>query len=465
MVPPIAMPSLTLTVTPPGGAPVSYAANLAWAGANQSPTITQNFGRQGDTATLPLVEDFGTGTPHVAVLAESQISLYDNIAAVNLFSGVVTAPTQCVINPTMNEWDLACVDYTLYADNADVHGVFYGWTVDQIIISLTVQAGCGITAVSVANGGFVEPGPQLASYVLNQNPLSTAWRQLAALAGGATPYGWFVDQNLELHFFDASTAQSSGVTFTTVPTVGGSLTEGHIAPDSQNSLTQDATSLANKILVQGANQPHPGGSPSTAAPTDTWVGNGAQSAWPLRFTVSGTPILYVGGVAQAVTVAQAGAAVAGAWVVAQNSVGAWFLLAANAPGAGVSLEIWYTYLTPVIAQAQDLSSQAQFTGPNSGVFERFVSDSSLTTPPMALARAQQMRTEYAFPVQRVVFNTSPDFLGWVRAGWTCAINNTLLYDPQSRSWGGIADQFIITANTITFGNGGYRTMAITAVRI
>lgn len=462
---PIAIPNLTLTITPPGGAPVSYATHLAWAGANQSPTITQNFGRQGDTALMPLVEDFGAGSPTVAVLAESQISLYDNTAAANLFSGVVTAPTQCVVNPTANEWDLACVDYTLYADNADAHGIFYGWTVDQIIISLTGQAGCGITAVSTANGGFVEPGPQLASYVLNQNPLSTAWRQLAALAGGSTPYGWFVDQNLELHFFDASTAQSSGVTFTNLPTVGGSLTEGHFIRDSQYALTQDATSLANKILVQGANQPHPGGSPSTASPTDTWVGNGAQSAWPLRFTVSGTPTLYVGGVEQTVTVASAGASASGAWVVAQNSVGAYFLIAATAPAAGVSLKIWYTYLTPIIAQAQDLPSQAQFTGPNLGVFERFVSDSSLTTPPMALARAQQMRTEYAFPVQRLTFNTSPDFLGWVRAGWTCAINNTLLYDPQSQTWGGINDLFIITANTVTFGAGGYRSMAITAVRI
>ena len=462
---PIAIPNLTLTVTPPGGAPVSYATHLAWAGANQSPTITQNFGRQGDTATFPLVEDFGSGAPTVAVLAESQISLYDNTAAVSLFSGVVTAPTQCVINPTMNEWDCACVDYTLYADNKDVRGIFYGWTVDQIVISLTAQAGCGITAASTADGGFVEPGPQLASYVLNQNPLSTAWRQLAALAGGNTPYGWFVDQNLELHFFDATTAQASGVTFTTSPTVEGSLTEGHINLDSQNAYTQDATSLANLVLVQGANLPHPGGSPSTKAPTDTWVGNGVQNAWPLRYTVSGTPTVHAGGVKQAVVVAQSGATASGPWVVEQNSVGGWFLVAATAPPAGTVVQAWYTYLTPIIAQAQDLPSQAQFTGPNLGVFERFVSDSSLTTPPMALARAQQMRTEYAFPVQRVVFNTSPDFIGWVRAGWTCTVHNTLLYDPQSQAWGGIVDTFIITANTISFGQGGYRSMAITAVRI
>ena len=458
-------PHLSLTITPPGGSPTDYTAYLGYSDTVQQMTVTQNFGRQGDTAVFPLVEDWGqTGTRHVAILAQSQVSLVDEHSGQNLFAGVANAPTQVVRSPTFNEWDVSATDYTTYADNAIVQGIFFGWTVDQIVISLVAQANCGITAVSSADGGFVEPGPQLASYVLNFNPLSTAWRQLATLASSVTPYGWFVDQNLELHFFDASSAQASGVTFTTVPTTFGSTTEGHIALDTQNAYEQDGTALSNRILVQGANLTVNGGSPSTAPATDTWMADGAQSAWPLRYTVSGTPTLYVGGVETTVVVAPSGATVSGPWVVEQNSVGAYFLVAEVAPAYGTSIQAWYSYLKPVVAQVSDYLSQAEYVGPNGGVYSQFISDSSLTTVPMAQARAQQTRVEYAFVVGRVTFDTTEDWLGWVRAGWTCQVVNTFVYDNQSESWG-LNDTFIVIMNTVTWQDTGFRTMQITAVRI
>lgn len=463
----VAAPHLTLTVTPPGGAPTDYTTHLAWAGTQQTMTITQNFGRQGDTSLLPLVEDYAAlGTPSIAFLAESQVSLYDNTAATNLFAGVANSATQSIIvNKTLNEWDLACVDYTVYADNRPVHGIFYGWTVDQIVISLVQQADCGITAASVADGGYVEPGPQLASYVLNFNPLSTAWRQLANLAGSTTPWGWYVDENLELHFFPGTEALSSGVTFTTAPTVAGSLTEGHILLDSQNANQQDGTMLSNRILVQGANQTISYGSTSNT-PTDTWLADGTQTAWPLRYTVTGTPILHIGGVSTTVVVADKGSTASGPWVIEQNSIGQYFLVAASAPSTGTEIQAWYDYLVPVVAQASDQASIDRYTGPNGGIFGQYVSDSSLTTVPMALARAQQLRTEYAFVVQRLSFNTSPDWIGWIRAGWSCVVADpeALLYDPQADAYG-FTDTFVIVANTVTFGDGGYRSMQITSVRI
>lgn len=463
----VAAPNLTFTVTPPGGSPTDYTRHLAWAGAQQQMTITQNFGRQGDTALCPLVEDYASrGTPSIAILGMSQVSLYDNTAGQNLFAGVANSATQSIIvNKTLNEWDLGCVDYTLYADNRDVHGIFFGWTVDAIVVSLVAQADCGITAATVADGGYVEPGPQLASYVLNFNPLSTAWRQLANLAGSTTPWGWYVDSNLELHFFPGAQALASGVTFTTAATTAGSLTEGHILLDSQNAYQQDGTSLSNRILVQGANTTVSGGSPTTKAATDTWQADGTQSAWPLRYTVTGTPILHVGGVAQTgLIVAASGSSASGPWVVEQNAIGQYFLVAEVAPAYGTLIQIWYTYLEPVVMQASDYTSIAQYTGPNNGIYSQFVSDSSLTTAPMAMARAQQMRSEYAFVVERFTFNSSPDFIGWVRAGWTCYVVNGLAYDIQSSSWG-VSDTFVIIANTVTFGDGGYRTMQVTAVRI
>lgn len=459
----VARPDLTLTITPPGGSPTAYANYLAYTGHGASMTITQNFGRQGDTATLPLVDEYST-TPNYQIPVMSQVSLFDVNCSQTLFAGLVTDPSLVVTGPNRNEWALNCTDYTFYADSAIVHGTFNGLTADQVVILLTEQANCGITAASVADGGFVAPGPVMANLILNYCSLSTAWRKLAVLAGASTPYGWFVDQNLALHFYDASTAQSSGVTFTTSPTgTGGSLTQGHILLDSNNKYEWDGTSLHNRILVQGATQTVP--QPTTGPATDTWLADGSQVAWPLRYTVSGTPTLKVGGVRQTVTSVTPGTtAPPSGWSAQQNAFGQYFLFNADPPEAGALMQAWYSYSVPVVAQATDYASVSAFPGPNGGIFAEFVSDTTLTTVPMARARARQERVEYAFPAERATFNTSEDFLGWVRAGQTCVINNRFIWDTQSSSWG-VNDTFLVTANTVTFATGGYRQQQIAAVRL
>lgn len=460
----VASPNLTLTVTPPGGSPTNYTAKLAWSGAASQLSISQHFGRQGDSATLPLVDEYLT-TPSVVIPVDSQVKLVDNLAGVTLFAGVCNTPAFNVTGTNLNEWALQCTDYTFYADNQIVHGQFIGQTVDQIVVALTQQANCGITAATIANGGFVAPGPQLASFVLNYATLSDAWRRLAQLAGQVTPYGWFVDENRALHFFDASTAISSGVTFTTTPTgAGGFLTEGHILADGF-SYEWDGKSIRNRVLVQGANQTINYGTTSNA-PTDTWRADGTQNSWPLRFTVTGSPVLQVNGVTTPVTVVQAGSTGTGTWQVAQNSVGGWFLTNTVAPpGAGVILKVWYNYLAPVVAQAQDYGSQAAYNGPNGGVYSLYINDTSLTTVPMALARAMRERTEYSYAAERINFSTSPDFLGWVRAGETCQIVNRYVPDSRNSYLPGINGTFLVISNNVSFGAGGYRTCSITAVRL
>lgn len=466
----VATPSLTLKVTPPGGTATDYTTYLAYTGHSQQMTITQNFGRQGDTATLPLVDEF-TAVPHYHIPPLSQVSLYDNICSKYLFAGVISDPILCVTGPNRYEWTLTCTDYTFYADNAIVHGVYYGWYVHDIIIDLTRQADCGISAKKIRDGGFVANGPQLASFVLNYTTLSDAWRKLATLAGQVTPYGWYVDQNRDLHFYDSSTALSSGVTFTTSPTVGGSTTEGHILLDSQNSYEWDGTSVRNRIMVQGANQtittiaPTATSNVGASPATDTWRGDGTQRSWPLRYTLTGSPTLKINGNLVTLTVVSGGGTASGAWVAEQNSVGQWFLHASTPPGAGTLIQIWYDYQVPVVAQANDRGSQATYTGPNRGVYTEFISDTSLYTAPMALARAQRERTEYAFAAERAKFDTSEDFLGWVRAGETCTYVNQFVPDSE-HSWAwGVNDTFLVVANQVVFTRGGYRSAQITAVRI
>lgn len=462
----VAPPNLTLTITPPGGSPSDYTRYLTYAGANQECTITQNFGRQGDTATMVLIDEYATA-PNFYIPVLSQISLQDNYAGTNLFAGVVTAPKLVVTGPNRNEWSLACTDYTFYADNSKpVFGTFNGQTLDQVAISLTAQANCGITAVSTAAGGFVAPAPAVSTISFNYTSLSSAWRTLAQLASQSAPYGWYVDQNLAFHFFNPTTALNSGVTFTTTPTTSGSLVEGHIYLDSNFGYTWDGTTIHNLILVQGSTQTIQ--QPNTGAATDTWLSNGVQPSWPLKYTPANVVQLTVGGVQVSnITMLNPGtSAQAGqTWTVGQNANGQWFLNTTSVPGSGTSIKLWYNYLQPVIAQASDAASQAAYTGPNHGIFGEYINDTTLTTVQMALARALRERTEYAFAAERVTFTTSEDWLGYIRAGQTFQFVNRFIPDSNNSYTYGINDQFIVIANTVNFVQGGYRQMNITAVRV
>lgn len=463
-----ATPDLTLTVTPPGGSPTDYTDFMTWGGSSGQISITQNFGRQGDTASIVLTDDWQRSVhPNFYIPVLSQVKLFSNTASQTMFAGVCNDPVLSPIGSNVNEWALNCTDYTYYADNAIVHGTFYGYTVDQILISLTNQANCGISAVSVRNGGFVAPGPQLASFILNYSTLSDAWRKLAQLAGQVTPYGWYVDEQRRLHFYDSTTALNSGVTFTTSPTSSGlgSLHEAHY---DWNSFTYewDGTSVRNRILVQGANQTINHNPVNTGSPTDTWQSNGAQDAWPLRYTVTNTPILHVNGSAVGLTVVQAGSTSTDTWQVVQNNSGGWSLTTRAVPTAGKKIQIWYDYQVPIVARANDYASQTQYTGPNGGIYVEYINDTSLTTVPMALARALRERTEYAFAAERMSWTTTSEWLGWIRAGQVCKVINRFVPDSQSSYSWGLNDNFIIVANSVTIGGSTpYYTMQLTGVRI
>lgn len=464
----VASPSLLFQVTPPGGSATDYTHYLAYEGMGVQNTITQNFGRQGDTATFALVDELNGGTPNILIPPMSQVSLYDSIAGQTLFAGVCHTPTMAYDGPLRREWSLDCTDYAYYGDNQISQGVYFDKTVDQIVIDLTTKANCGITAVSVANGGFVAPGPKLPSVVLNYRTLSEAWRKMAQLAGQSTPYGWYVDEQRRLHFYDATTALSSGVTFTTTPTAAGagSTTEGHFANGlGAFSFAWDGASIRNRTLVQGATQTIT--VPTTGPPTDTFRADGVATAWPLRYTLTGSPLLIAAGLVQNLTVVSGGQPYTGTgWAVQQNSTGAWFLTNSAVPQAGTKIQIWYNYQVPIVAQANSAASQALYTGPNHGVFAEFISDTSLTTMPMAIARAQRQRNEYAFAVERLTFNTTEEFMGWVRAGETFLVTNQWIPDSRSSYALGLTNSpFICVGNTITFGAGGYRQMQITSVRL
>lgn len=463
-------PNLSLTVTPPGGSPVNLTQYLAWAGHSQQMMISQQFGRQGDTANLTLVDAHPEGSLSFVIHPLSTVNLVDAALGRSLFSGVVHDPQFLYVSPTEAQWNLNCTDNTFYADNAIVQGSYVGQPMDQIIVDLTAQADCGITAATVADGGYVNPGPVIPLCNIPFQQLSKAWSTACRLGSQVASYGWWVDENRQLHVINQYQGTPSGVTFTTNVVTSGSSTEAHIENSPmQFAYEWDGASLRTRCLVRGTTlveRPNPSKDPAV----DTWLGNGWQSAWPLRYNLSTTGTvtvtLIVGGVAQTVLV-DTGTGQTAPYLLRQAVNGQWFLVVDTAPvpAAGMALEIWYDYQLPVVAQADDRAAQAEYTGPNGGVFTTFLSDPSLTTVQAALWRASREIQEYATVEERASFVTTPDWVGHVRAGDMVTFTHYAVPDSQNNWTMGVTATMLIVSEQILFTPGGYRTYRITAVRV
>lgn len=511
---PAPLPQISLTITPPGGEePFNAAPFFAWAGASNRSTISSNFGRQGDTATLVLVDDYSAdvpgfsvapGTPHFAVPPYSSILLVDEDPEVVaqpaggvIFSGLVTNPQFRWISPGRVEWTLQCVDYTAYADGSIVQGIYSGIPADDIIVDVTAKADCGISALPVSQGGHVYPGPLIPLANLTYGKLSSHWTTLATLASQSAIYGWYVDQTRSLWFYNQDEPFTSGITVTDQPAQIGdtSVSECHIDRSQIWSYEWDGTTFYTRCVVEGAlitvSYEHAKAVKGTIPPTDSWVGNGLQSSWPLSYqpvisaltlkaaagivstigstAISGAPLLYVGKTLQTVAINDGTTQITAPFQFVQAANGLWTLQVTpgigQIPGDGVPIRLWYRYQNPVIAQADLFAQQAAIGGPNGGVFAEFVKDQSLTSVPAAFQRATAQLQEYGAPQERITFYTSAEWVGWLHVGQTFALEASMIPDSQRSFQLGLSGNFFVIQQMVGFKPGGYRSTQITAVRV
>ncbi len=471
-------------------------------------SLNSNFGRQGDTATIVLVDDYNTpvtgfnsspGQPHFAIPAYSTIQLVDEGVGSPqgiMFTGLVTNPQWMWTAPGRVEWLLQCTDLTVYADTSIVQEVYSGINGDDIIVDVTTKAECGITAAKVSDGGHVYPAPLVPLAYLSYGQLSKHWTDVAKLSSQGMIYGWTVDENAELWFYPQTLNIPSGVTVTDTPTSSTpSMTECHIDPSQQMLYEFDGTTFYTRVVVEGAlvTVSYDAGKARKGqiSPTDAYVGNGYSQSWPLSYTPEvtsltlkaaagivseigsttqrGAAYLTVGGVVENVSINDGTTTITTPFQLIQSSNGLWSLQVTpgvgSTPPAGTPIKIWYRYQNPIIAQADNVSQQQRIGGPNGGVFSEFVKDTSLTTVAAAFSRAKADLSEFGAPHARITFYTSPDFLGWIRTGQTFILQASQIPDSQN-AWNlGLTGVFFVIQQMTNFVQGGYRSTQVTAVRI
>ena len=449
----VSPPTYSLTIN--GVDRTSHVEDTTW-------TINQQWSRQGDTATIYLTDEHSTNPISLGFYVPplAQVVLTDTSLGQTLFSGVASFPEVQYSGPNLAYWQVGCTDWTYLGDRSTVFGDFQNQRADQIVSFLCAQSGSGITTSNV------QMGPVINRIQINYMPLTAALTKVCQYASFLTTYGWYIDENHDLHFNDQTQAGAIEAKFSDLPSDFASGTyvpgfTGGYATDFKYDW--DATSIRNSITILGGNYSN--------TYTDMWLGNGTQFSWPLTYTPDkanfGTATLTVGGVTATVSV-QSGSSATTQWVVVQNVSGQWFLTTNTdpAPGAAVAVSLLYPYLAPVVSQVQSATSIAEFSAlPNGGVFGEIITDTTLLNILAAQGRGRRELNTYGLPDERVVFNSNETFTGHVRAGQLIEFKNQFIQDSANSYLPGIDDTFMVLQNRISGSMTGFRTYSITAARV
>lgn len=418
-------------------------------------SLSQDWGRQGDTASFILTDEFKT-LPNFAVPPMSTVELRDLNLGVLLFGGLTSQPKSYRSSPNLMTWTLMCSSPAVYLQNRIVSSDYSGWTADAIVRDMLAQANCGIT------GNHVMPGPIIDHFKGLNHTVTQALTKLCHLASTTSTYGWWVDGASDLHFAATTQAdaQPSGITLTDRVTAPASNTKGYYETDSQTYYQWDSSSLRTRILVQGG--------AITRTTTEQFVGDGTTRTFHLAYPVQTNPFnatVQVNGVTALVS-DQTGATTP--WLLVQGAPGVWTLSTQPGgapPASGAIVAVTYDYVTPVVAQVQSSAGIAAATGPNQGLFDTLITDSTLTGLEPAQARALRELEEYALSQERVVLVTTEDWPGWLTVGQSFQFQNGFFADSQNGYLPGINDTFLVVQMRASGVAGGFRTCTVTGVRV
>ena len=417
-------------------------------------TLSQSWGRQGDTATIKVYDEYVNGSPTFIPQATQTIELKDTTLGIILFGGIIAKPELQVGSPGTSDWTLNCVGYAFWADSRIVSYEYTNTSMGAIIRDLTTNAAAGITTNNVVTG------PTITSVSGKFEPLSKAWSKITQMASTQTTYGWWVDGSQDLHVTDEAQAQAAGVTFTDVPTTSHLNAEAHYETGFKYSW--DAAQLANRIYVIGGNIP--------TSQSDHWTGTGSRRSFALTYPYdSGSQFkaaLKVGG--NSTVISQQ---TTDPWYFQQDpTTGLWNIVASvttntPTPGNGVSIDLTYGYLVTEVSIVQNTTSISKYNGGNSGYYDATVADQNLLTLVQTNQRGQHEVAEYGYAQEQVSMSATEDWQGWVNVGQTITFISAFTPDSANSYINGLNKTFLIVNVHAAGVGGGYRKVQVQAVRV
>lgn len=374
--------------------------NLTSGVAFTSPTITKILGQNG-TFTFAFLSTKG-----VLPQAYDEVIFYRFV--IRRFGGFVNAVTDVVIvGTTTREYGVSCTDFNGYMDRV-VIAKYYTLPMSGIIsivlfdfvATYLSQFGVTFNYVEFGDPG-VTVGPLLFHYIL----LSAAVAQLTQQASG-----WYVniDAYKVLRFLKVNSGPAAPYSITDATLVKGNVEA--IANSQSNSEYRNRQWVLPSVNVQSLQ-------------TDSFVGDGVTTEFFTQYPLNATPIVYVNGNQQLVTVL-------GVWDVPYD----WYYI----PGgqgifqkigevpiaAGVPITVSYPAQFQVAAMAENKAEIAL-----RGLVESSYTPTDIVTQGEAQNLAQALLDNYCPSIpSQVEYNTNEHIEtiagGWVEPGDLINITTT-----------------------------------------
>jgi len=294
-----------------------------------------------------------------------------------IFGGVIVRITENVTAAKILTFRVQCADYSQYLKRELVTERYESTTVGAIISDLVASyTSEGFTTVGVVGALDIE------SISFNRLSVADCLQKLA----DAISYVWYVDYDMDIHFFPKNTEEGSALTDTS----------GNYIFDSLE-IVEDLTQVRNSVLVQG------GEAKSDTTRTETFDGDGTKAQFALANKFASLPTVTVDSVAQTVGVEflDDDASFDCMWNFNEKYVR---FTSGNIPAAGTNnVEVEGIYLYPIVVRVPAPSSIAQF-----GTYEFAITDKSIKSQDEAIARAQAELRSYQNTIYDGVFRTYTD---------------------------------------------------------
>lgn len=291
-----------------------------------------------------------------------------------VFGGVIIKVSETVQASKILEYDLDCADYSVLLKQRLVTERYTNQTAAFIIEDILTNYAPDFTFDNVVAGITV------ASAAFNRLTVAECLQKLA----DALSYVWYVDYDLDVHFFAKNTEVAP---FNLTDTSGNYI---------YNSLeiTEDVTQIKNSILVQGGEQV------SENTRTELFSGDGTLTTFALANKFSEVPEVLVGTTPQTVGIDFIDDE--GSFDVLWNFNEKYIKFTpGNTPPSGTNnISVEQTYLFPIFVRVPSPASIAEY-----GTFEFAISDPSIASQEEAITRARAELESYQNKLNEGSFRT------------------------------------------------------------
>jgi hypothetical protein len=297
----------------------------------------------------------------------SEIEVSDD--GVNIFAGVIVQVEE-EIEGALLKYSVQAKDWTHYLDMVVINEKYQDKTINEIISHINTNYLTGFTINNVDCAVLIK------SITFNRLPASRCFQILAEQVN----YNWYIDYEKDIHFFTKNTELSPfNLTDTNGKYVFSSL-----------RIKEDLTQMKNRVFIRG-------GEYVGNSRTENFAGDGAKTAFALGYKFSDRPTVEVNSVAQNVGIDYLNddADYDVMWNFNEK-----YLRLVNAPADGASIEVSGTPLIPIIVQAQDDVSIAEY-----GEYEFAITNKDIKSIEEARQYAASQLEAYGQKISEAVFNT------------------------------------------------------------